>query len=68
MSSSVKNDLNDKYSKGIIIIHWLSALLIISIFILGLSMDGLNVNNKIELLKPHAVLGLLLFILYNYYI
>ena len=63
MSSNVKNDLNDKYSKGIIIIHWISSLLIISIFVLGLSMDGLKVSDKVELLKPHAVLGLLLFIL-----
>lgn len=63
MHTDIKNDLNDKYSKGIIIIHWLSALLIFALFFLGLSMDGLEVNEKMGLLKPHAALGLLVFIL-----
>ena len=63
MHIDIKNDLNDKYSKGIIIIHWLSALLIFALFFLGLSMDGLEVSEKMGLLKPHAALGLLVFIL-----
>lgn len=63
MSSDIKNDLNDKYGKGIIIIHWLSALLIFALFFLGLSMSDLEVADKMGLLKPHAALGLLVFVL-----
>jgi len=63
MSSTIKNDLNDKYSRGIIIIHWLSALLIFGLFFLGLSMESLEVEDKMVLLKPHASLGFLLFVL-----
>jgi len=57
------NDLNDKYSKGTIIIHWLSTLLIFGLFFLGLSMEDLELIDKMDLLKPHASLGFLLFIL-----
>lgn len=63
MHTDIQNDLNDKFSKGIIIIHWVSALLIFALFFLGLAMDGLEVNEKMALLKPHAALGLLVFIL-----
>ncbi len=63
MDGNIQNDLNDKYSKGIIIIHWLTALLIFILFFLGLSMDGLEVSEKMALLKPHAALGLLFFVL-----
>ena len=63
MNENIQNDLNDKYSKGIIIIHWLTALLIFALFSLGLSMDGLEVGEKMDLLKPHAALGLLFFVL-----
>ncbi|MEA1880484.1 MAG: cytochrome b/b6 domain-containing protein [Campylobacterota bacterium] len=63
MKIDVKNDLTQKYSKGTRIIHWLSTLLIFVLFGLGLSMDGLEVAEKMDLLKPHAVLGLLIFVL-----
>ena len=63
MANTIQNDLNDKYSKGIIIIHWLTAVLIFALFSLGLSMEGLEVSEKMGLLKPHAALGLLFFLL-----
>ena len=63
MQNEIQNDLTDKFSKGIIIIHWVSALLIFALFFLGLSMADLDAKEKMVLLKPHAALGLLLFIL-----
>lgn len=63
MKNEIQNDLTDKFSKGTIIIHWVSALLIFTLFYLGLSMGDLEVADKMDLLKPHAALGLLVFIL-----
>lgn len=57
------NDLSQKYSKGIIIIHWLSTLLIFGLFFLGLALSNLETSQKLDLLKPHASLGFLLFLI-----
>ena len=57
------NDLTKKFSKGTIIIHWLTAILIISLFPLGKYMEGLNPSEKMGLIKIHAVLGIVVFVL-----
>ena len=57
------NDLTKKYSKATIIIHWLSALLIIALFPLGKYMSGLEPEAKMGLIKIHAISGMLVLIL-----
>ena len=57
------NDLSKKYSKAIIAIHWISAILILSLFPLGKYMEGLTESEKMGLIKVHAILGVLVFIL-----
>lgn len=57
------NDLTKKFSKGTIVIHWLTALLILSLFPLGKYMEGLEPVEKMGLIKIHAILGILVFIL-----
>lgn len=57
------NDLDKKFSKGTIAIHWLTAILIIVLFPLGKYMEGLPTSEKIGLIKIHAILGLIVFIL-----
>ena len=59
----MKNDLTQKYSKGTIAIHWLSAILILALFPMGKYMAGLEPNAKMGLIKAHVALGLLVFIL-----
>lgn len=53
----------EKYSKAIIAIHWMSAILIICLFILGKYMSDLDPNEKLSLIKTHAILGLTVFVL-----
>ena len=57
------NDLTQKYPKGTIIIHWITALLILILFPLGKYVEELEGNAKILPLRIHAVLGLLILIL-----
>lgn len=57
------NDLTNKFSKGTIIIHWLTALLILTLFPLGKYMEGLEPSEKMGLIKIHAVLGIIVFVL-----
>lgn len=63
MKNNIENDLSHQYSKWTKIIHWLTTLLIFGLFFLGLSMNELELSEKITLLKPHASLGFLLFVL-----
>ncbi|MDY8135979.1 cytochrome b [Aquimarina sp. 2201CG5-10] len=60
---NVQNDLTQKYSKGTIVIHWLTAILILSLFPLGKYMEGLSVSEKMGLIKIHALLGIIVFLL-----
>ncbi len=59
----VTNDLTQKYSKGHIIIHWLTALLIIALFPLGKYMATMQASEKLFLIKIHAILGIIVFLL-----
>lgn len=58
-----QNDLSKKYSKGTIIIHWLTVMLIFALFPLGKYMEGLAPEEKMGIIKIHAILGMLVFIL-----
>ena len=70
----MKNDLTQKFSKGTIIIHWLTTLLILLLFPLGKYISDINPSDKIGLIKAilinrcgikniHAILGIIVFIL-----
>ncbi|WP_420601596.1 cytochrome b [Flagellimonas sp.] len=59
----IKNNLSQKYSKGTIAIHWITALLIIALFPLGKYMSGLEPSEKMGLLKIHAIFGMVVFVL-----
>ncbi|PCI31010.1 MAG: hypothetical protein COB60_12985 [Flavobacteriaceae bacterium] len=63
MNKDRKNDLTKKFSKGTIITHWLTALLILILFPLGKYMEGLEISEKMGLIKAHAILGILVLIL-----
>lgn len=57
------NDLTQKYNKGTIAIHLITALLILILFPLGKYMEGLQPVEKVELIKIHAILGIIVLIL-----
>jgi len=59
----IKNNPSQKYSKGIIVPHWLSALLILLLFFQGLYMKELEMSEKMGLIKIHAALGTIVLIL-----
>ncbi len=64
MNTAVKNDLSKKYGKGIIIIHWVSALLIFVLIPTGFIMANAEASEtKVSLLRVHVVIGMLVFIL-----
>jgi len=59
----IKNDLTKKFSKTTRITHGLTALLILALFPMGKYMEGLEISEKMGLVKIHAILGILVFIL-----
>lgn len=59
----IKNNLSQKFSKGIILPHWLSAVLIPMLFFQGIYMKELEMSEKMGLLKLHAILGCIVLIL-----
>lgn len=63
MKVVMKNDLSKKFSKGTIIIHWVSTLLILALFTLGITMEDLKISEKMDLVKIHALLGIVLLVL-----
>lgn len=58
-----KDDLPQKYNKAVIVIHWISALLILSLFPLGKYMANLEPPDKMIFIKIHGILGGGVFIL-----
>ncbi|MEK9612487.1 MAG: cytochrome b/b6 domain-containing protein [Flavobacteriaceae bacterium] len=58
-----ENDLTKKFSKTTRVTHGITALLILTLFPMGKYMEGLEVSEKMELVKIHAVLGILVLIL-----
>ena len=63
MKEKIQNNLSQKYSKGTIVIHWLTALLILILFPLGKYMEGLDPSDKMSLIKIHIILGIIVFLL-----
>ena len=63
MKDKIQNDLSQKFSKGTIAIHWLTAFLILALFPLGKYMAGLEPSEKMGLIKIHIILGIIVFIL-----
>ncbi|NOQ73478.1 MAG: hypothetical protein GQ574_15845 [Crocinitomix sp.] len=59
----IQNDLTKKFSKTTRVTHGITALLILALFPLGKYMEGLEISEKMGLVKIHAVLGILVFIL-----
>lgn len=66
MKTAIQNDLTQKFSKGTIFTHWVSALLILTLFPLGKYMVDIDPVEKMNMIKIHAVLGMLVFILTIY--
>ncbi len=62
----VKNDLTQKYDKPTILIHWLTALLILVLFPLGKYVEELEQIEKLEFLKIHVIVGIIVFVLSIY--
>ncbi len=59
----MNNDLTQKYSKGTIAIHWVTAILIMTLFPLGKYMESISLTQKLDLVKIHAMLGIIVFLL-----
>ncbi len=59
----INNDLSHKYGKSNIVIHWLTAVLILALFPMGKYMEDSTASEKLGLVKIHAILGIVVFIL-----
>ena len=57
------NDLTKKFSKSTRVTHGITALLILTLFPMGKYMEGLEISEKMGLVKIHAMLGILVLIL-----
>lgn len=58
----MQNDLTKKYSKTTRVTHGLTAILILALFPMGKYMEGLEISEKMGLVKIHAILGILVLI------
>lgn len=64
MGTILKNNLSEKYSKGTIIIHWVSLLLIILLIPTGFIMSDMEPGTaKLNLLRIHLLVGIVIFVL-----
>ena len=63
MKTEIKNNLTKKFSKGTIWMHWLTAILILTLFPMGKYMSGLEPADKMNLIKIHVILGIVILIL-----
>jgi cytochrome b561 len=63
MNTKTNIDRPTKFSKGIIVIHWLTTLLLILLFIEGIYMANITPLEKIGMIKIHVILGILVFVL-----
>ena len=64
METIVKNNLSEKYSKGTIVIHWFSFLLIVFLLPIGFIMSDMEPGTtKLNLLEAHIFVGILVFVL-----
>lgn len=60
------NDLTKKFSKATIWVHWISAILILTLFPLGKYMADLDPIDKMGLIKLHSFLGAIILLLTLY--
>ena len=51
MKETIQNNLTQKFNKGTIAIHWLTAILILILFPLGKYMEGLEPLEKMGMIK-----------------
>ncbi|KAB1231076.1 cytochrome b [Chryseobacterium viscerum] len=63
MKKIIKNNLSEKYSKGTIIIHWISLVLIILLLPTGFLMQEMKAEMRLNLLRVHTLFGILIFVL-----
>ena len=63
MKKTINKKQTKKFSKGTIITHWLTAVLILLLYPMGKYMEELKVSEKMGLIKIHALLGMLVLIL-----
>ena len=59
----MENDLSKKFSRVTRITHAVSAIIILALFPMGKYMEGLEISEKMGLVKIHAGLGILVFLL-----
>lgn len=57
MKAKVKNDLSQKFSKGTIWTHWISALLIIILILASLKIAGFEKFTRHTIVKIHLFIG-----------
>lgn len=57
------NDLTKKFSKTTRVTHGITALLILALFPMGKYMEGLEISEKMGLIKIHAILGIIVLTL-----
>ncbi len=62
MKVKVNNDLNQKFSKGTIWTHWLTALLILVLILSSLKTAGFESVERMGIITIHLLLGSLVFV------
>ena len=62
MNNKVKNDLSQKFSKGTILIHWITALLVLILVLSVLDVSGFATIHRMKMIKIHLIIGSLVFI------
>ncbi|MEN8123324.1 MAG: cytochrome b/b6 domain-containing protein [Bacteroidota bacterium] len=63
MGTKIKNDLNQKYGRGIIWTHWLTALLILVLVLSSLKMAGFESIDRMGIIIMHLIIGSSVFLL-----
>lgn len=58
----IKNDLTQKFNRGTILTHWITAMLIFTLIALSLNTVGEQYLEKLTIIKIHIFLGSLVFI------
>ncbi|MDE5423072.1 cytochrome b/b6 domain-containing protein [Ancylomarina sp. DW003] len=58
-----QNDLTKKFSRSTRVTHGITALLILALFPMGKYMEGLEISEKMGLVKIHAILGIIVLVL-----
>ncbi|OQY02709.1 MAG: hypothetical protein B6I20_06660 [Bacteroidetes bacterium 4572_117] len=62
MKIKIENDLNQKFSKGTIWLHWLTALLILILVLSSFKIAGFGSIERMQMIKMHLLIGSFVFI------